>query len=371
MNQIANQQRIGTFDLLRFLAAATVVCMHHGAWDVIALNSPLHADQWLADIVKYGKFGVDVFFIISGYFVFLTADGRGWKDFAIARLSRIYPALFVFCTVSFIIISLWGALPGGQTPNWKNYIGNVTLISFVTSFLPGFSGAGYVEGVYWTLAYEFVWYALVAVFLMRGTVDTSQRFLGILSLMSIALWCVLYLGVNERIGQIGQYLPYFVLGAQMYLMAKKPATPLGIGVFAVNAILVGISVYFRAAGGLVNHPTGLEYSAAVSLILVGASIVVMFAAANGKLRIGGSLVTALGASTYPLYLMHDKVGVVIAQHVSWLRGAPGLLILLLFFVLVAVGFALYIEPHLIRWMKSGLRTLLRVKTPGIDVRKAS
>jgi len=337
-----------------------VVCLHHGVWDVMSMHSPLSVDPELGGILKYGKFGVDIFFVISGYFVFLTADGRGWKEFCIARISRIYPALFVFCTISFIVITLWGTLPAGDTPRLRNYLGNISLASFVTAFLPGFNGAGYVEGVYWTLAYEFVWYALVAVFLVRGAVAHSQRFMWGLSGLSVVLWAVLWSGRNEKIGQIGQYLPYFVLGAQMYLLARYAATASGWACFWFNAALVGLSVYFRAVGGLVHVPYVLLFNPVIAIAMVAASVVVMWLAATGRVRIGGALVTTLGACTYPLYLMHDKAGVVLAQHAPWLRGPAGLVMLLALVVTVAALFARFVEPRLIAWMKNALRRLLGV-----------
>jgi peptidoglycan/LPS O-acetylase OafA/YrhL len=358
-----HQCRLGAFDLLRFLAAAMVVCLHHGLWDAMSVHSPLSVAPPLASALAYGKFGVDVFFIISGYFVFLTADGRGWMDFCIARISRIYPALFVFCTVSFVVITAWGTLPASDTPHLRNYLGNISLASFVTAFLPGFSGAAYVEGVYWTLAYEFVWYALVVVFLVRGTVANAQPFLAMLTVASVALWAVLWAGINEKIGQIGQYLPYFLLGAQMYLLAGRPPTLGGWVCFWANAVLVGVSVYFRAVGGMVHVQHVLLLDPLVALAIVAASVVIMALAASGRLRIGGALVTALGASTYPLYLMHDRAGVVLAQHVPWLRGLTGLLLLLLFLVVVAICFAAWIEPWLIAAMRATLRRLTGCRRP--------
>ena len=77
----------------------------------------------------------------------------------------------------------------------------------------------------------------------------------------------------------------------------------------------------------------------------------------------GAVVTALGASTYPLYLFHDKVGVVLAQHVPWLRGVFGLAVLLALFIAVAVLFARYVEPRLIAGMRNTLRRLLGVAKP--------
>jgi len=350
-----HQQRLGAFDLLRFLAAVLVIGLHHGAWDSLTLNSPLTVGPPWHGIVKYGNFGVDIFFIISGYFVFLTGDGRSALDFTISRISRLYPAFLVCCTISFVVISCWGHLPPSETPHLRNYLGNITLVSFVTGFLPGFNGAGYVEGPYWTLAYEFVWYALVAGYLLRGPIHAAQRFLGLLTAASGVAWLVLLSGHQERLGQIGQFLPYFLLGAQLYLLTTYGTTRTGVALFTLNGGLVLLSIYYRCVGGLVHIPHLLQFNPLIAMLEVSLAVVVMVQAARGRLRIGGRVITLLGMSTYPLYLLHDKNGVVLAQHVSWLRGLHGLVLLTVLAVAVATLFASTLEPLLIATMRATLR----------------
>ena len=45
----------------------------------------------IADVAKYGYLGVDLFFVISGFVIAYSADGRTPAEFAIARFARIYP----------------------------------------------------------------------------------------------------------------------------------------------------------------------------------------------------------------------------------------------------------------------------------------
>jgi peptidoglycan/LPS O-acetylase OafA/YrhL len=221
--------------------------------------------------------------------------------------------------------------------------------------------------VYWTLAYEFVWYALVAAWLVRATVAQGQRLLWGLTGLSLALWLVLLAG-EEKLGQIGQFLPYFILGAQLYLLSRFGAAAEvragGWWCFAANAALIAVSVWFRAVGGLVHPPHAIPCDPWIGLAIVGVGIALMVPAAYGRLRLGGPLIGALGASTYPLYLMHDRAGVVLAQHVPWLRGLPGLALLLAFLVAVAALFARYVEPALISAVRSGLRRACGVVPPG-------
>jgi peptidoglycan/LPS O-acetylase OafA/YrhL len=364
-------KRLVAFDALRFVAALMVVGLHHGIWDALTLSSPLRAGPGVVDVLKYGKFGVDVFFIISGFFVFMTAEGRSWGDFLVARLTRLYPVFLLCCTISFLVITAWGQLPASETPHWRNYLGNITLVSFLTGFLPGFNGAGYVDGVYWTLAYEYVWYGAVALLLVRGSIEHAQGFLWGMTGLSALLWGVLLLGWDERIGQIGQYLPYFLLGAQLYLLARVRWTISGAWCFAANLLLVGASVVIRATGALVHGtPHLLTFSPLWALLLVGASLVVMVLIAAERLRWTGGWMSVLGACTYPLYLLHDKAGVVLAQHLPWMRGLPGLAAMVGIMVLSAGLISRYVEPVLIRNARELVRRTQRLLQVPRGVRAA-
>ena len=59
----------------------------------------------LTSIAKYGYLGVQLFFIISGFVIAYSAEGRTATGFAIARIARIYPG-FVFCMTATFIATL-------------------------------------------------------------------------------------------------------------------------------------------------------------------------------------------------------------------------------------------------------------------------
>ena len=86
------KERYYEIDLLRFLAAVGVMLFHYtfrgyAADDLSPLEFPL-----LAEVFKYGSLGVDLFFIISGFVILLTAYNRDAVSFTISRIIRIYPA---------------------------------------------------------------------------------------------------------------------------------------------------------------------------------------------------------------------------------------------------------------------------------------
>ena len=98
--------RVEALDLLRLVAVLGVVLYHFGFWGPGASGIP--AIPWLTPVAKYGFLGVPAFFVISGFVIAYSAEGRTAVGFAIARFSRIYPT-FVFCmTLTFLATRMWG-----------------------------------------------------------------------------------------------------------------------------------------------------------------------------------------------------------------------------------------------------------------------
>ena len=99
--KIQSQPRIILLDMLRLFAALIVVCFH---W---FFRGPASGDQATNiavanNIAMYGYIGVDWFFIISGFVIAWTAEGRTALQFALARFIRIYPAFVVCMTLTFV-----------------------------------------------------------------------------------------------------------------------------------------------------------------------------------------------------------------------------------------------------------------------------
>src|SRR5882757_11575918 len=158
MSQPTDQQsssRVELLDLLRLVAVFAVVLYHFGFW------GPAHqtAVPSMAPFAKYGFLGVPVFFIISGFVIAYSAEGRTATGFAIARFSRIYPT-FVFCmTLTFLAILILGK------PNFE-----VTFHQWLANLFIAAPALGeqYIDTSYWSLVIEVVFYAWVAVLISVG-----------------------------------------------------------------------------------------------------------------------------------------------------------------------------------------------------------
>ena len=126
-------QKLQSIQVLRAVAASAVVVLH-------AYPNP-HAPIGNAG---YGAFGVDLFFVISGFIMAQVAQGRSAGQFLRDRLWRIYPLWWV------------AVLP------WLFMVprGPLSLASSLTLW-PIFAGEYYVPvlKVGWTLSFELLFYA--------------------------------------------------------------------------------------------------------------------------------------------------------------------------------------------------------------------
>ncbi len=94
-------ERLVAFDFVRIVAAILVVLDHFAFSSHSVDRTELHSSL-MAPVIKYAFVTVDVFFIISGYVIMMTAIGRNWRAFAVARVSRLLPPLAVCATITFI-----------------------------------------------------------------------------------------------------------------------------------------------------------------------------------------------------------------------------------------------------------------------------
>lgn len=141
---------------LRLVAALLVVITHSTFYTHERLNSNI-------EVWRTGAIGVDIFFLISGFVMLITADRfiiskHGWKEFAARRLLRIAPMYWLATTVKLLTML---AIPSAVL-HAKLDIGNVILSYF---FLPSRNIDGQFApllGVGWTLVFEMFFYALFA-----------------------------------------------------------------------------------------------------------------------------------------------------------------------------------------------------------------
>ncbi|MCO7512409.1 acyltransferase [Serratia fonticola] len=157
-----NNKEITSIHYLRGIAALLVVAYHNKQY----LNN-IYSQNDLGDILfRGGAFGVDLFFMISGFIIALsTSKAQSNKiDFSIKRFFRVYP-LFIICLTSLIFLN--------PIYSETEIIRSVFLAGTNYSEAAPFFGYNILFPA-WTLSYEIYFYI---VFLVSMSISHKHRIL--------------------------------------------------------------------------------------------------------------------------------------------------------------------------------------------------
>lgn len=140
---------IQAVQVMRTIAALMVLLFHAG-------DRILTEFGWSKDIVEFGKYGVDIFFVISGFIMtFIHYDKvDSAKLFFIKRWIRIYPVYLEMLLLGFLVIWL-GIDFRHKLISDFNYFDTL----FLTSPNPRFNG-NLILAVGWTLSFE-CWFYII------------------------------------------------------------------------------------------------------------------------------------------------------------------------------------------------------------------
>ena len=292
-------KRVYELDLLRLFAALSVMFHHYCFRGYSADNMTVMPYPYLAPVARYGYLGVDLFFLISGFVIVMTTSKGSVRQFAISRATRLYPAFWLCCSLTFITTVLIGG--GRYTATTGQYLVNMTMLG-------GFVGVSPIDGVYWSLFVEIRFYFLVFLILMSGMISKAKELLGIWLLVVIVLsiWQAKYISYFF----ITDYAPYFIGGAMFYFIyAEGPSLYKSFTTLASYAVALVKAVYRASA-------TATHYHTSISPVLVAVMVTaffIVFALLSTRKTSGvaSPVYVVLGGLTYPLYLMHQNIGYMI------------------------------------------------------------
>ncbi|MBX6765978.1 MAG: acyltransferase [Actinomadura rubrobrunea] len=294
------RDRLRELDLLRFAAAMAVLLYHFtgfggsGPWPEPARE----LFPALGQVTRYGYLGVDLFFMISGFVILMSAWDRGPGEFGISRVARLMPAYWFSVLLGgavYLVFGLGKGVPGLVVPN--------------LTMLQAGLGLDNVDAVYWTLWIELHFYFLVALLAAKGITYRSC-----LAFMAAWLLCGVFADEAEnrflQVMLVPTWSPYFIAGMALYLIHRCGPTLLLWGYVAAAWLLATHWAAWR---------TDVAFKGAdevVAAAAVAGIFVVMILVATGKtawLRWRG--LTVLGALTYPLYLMHSQIALPLLERV--------------------------------------------------------
>ncbi len=277
------QSRLLELDALRGIAALSVVLFHY-----TSRYHELYVYQELPFFqVPLGHYGVQLFFVVSGFVIFLTLNScKHPYDFIVSRFARLYPVYWAAIALTCLVVANFG-LAGREVTLFEGLF-NLTM-------LQGFFGIPNVDGVYWTLKWELVFYFwMFMIFIFR-----LQRF--------ILPICMLWLASQVLVWGIETYYRNVPGILQLLFLIKY-----------CNLFVAGI-IFYRiknGIGGLENHAIlalclfnqWLLYGPEQLMITVGIFTLFYLFSFNRLHFIAIKPLVFLGTISYSLYLIHEYVG---------------------------------------------------------------
>lgn len=334
--------RLKNLDALRALAVLLVMAQHL----IIPVQEYVVGSVKQILWIPSGVPGVNLFFIISGFCIALTAErSTTVRHFWVKRLGRILPAYWAAVILTFTVMWFF-PLPGWNlTP--VDLIANLLLLN-MTKVFP------HVDSVYWSLAVELKFYLLFGILLWYSRKDLLKNF-ALLTALASAVYLIadgltfrpLMLIANNIL--IATSMPYFLVGIALYEYHQRRLSR------RVTAVVVFTSI--ALATTLVPQPT---FILTITPFILAALVAVALKFPHIKMP---KEVLLIGLISYPLYLVHQWLGIKLMLTLSpylwnWLLpliAIPAMLIL-------AYAFALTVEHRPRPYLEKTLRKLLRLAT---------
>lgn len=347
--------RLYVLDGLRFFAAVMVVGWHlvagnaARAWQ--AAPADLFGPVW--SVSRYGWLGVELFFLISGFVICMSSWGRTVGEFAISRIVRLYPAYWVAVLLTAALLALF---PLYQEPlSTVDTLANLTMVQELMN-VPD------LDLSYWTLLVELNFYVLFAIVVARGL--TYKRVVVFCLAWTAAALVAMGFGGQLALIMVSRYAPYFIAGVAFYLIKRFSGSMLLWGIVGSSWVIALVRLKTEIAG----YPVGFRYAA----VIVTFFFLLMGAVATGKLDwVKWPWVATMGLLTYPLYLLHQVIGLTVIKAIHqyidpWVL-LPSVVLALM---LLAWLMHLLVERPGSRLLKRGLQRSLEQlrRAPGLDRR---
>jgi peptidoglycan/LPS O-acetylase OafA/YrhL len=347
-------------DFVRFGAAMMVVLYHlaYLSW-AKATSSPGAIAGGVADYAvmapfsAWGWVGVEIFFVISGFVISFSAEKATAFTFFRSRAVRLYPAAWVCASITLLAVLF--IAPETQPSLIANYLRSLVLSPI----------GPWVDGVYWTLGVEIVFYATVFAVLMLGQFPRIPLLFAAMGCASAAFWLAWFLAPGLMGKLPYQFTPlllldqgcFFALGGFAWLATKQRLLAWHWLVIAI-CVAAGLAQITHTAAGLAARVGGAPVwlPAVVWLIGMGAVIASIALAKRAPSARWAGIARSVGLATYPLYLLHDVVGAAIIRLMAFAPWA-GLLAAIVLVVAFSFVISTWVEPPLQRWLRGRIDAL--------------
>jgi peptidoglycan/LPS O-acetylase OafA/YrhL len=299
-------------------------------------------------IVSIGSFGVDIFFVISGFVIAYVSVSETPGTFVLKRLFRIVPLYWLGTLAVFAVAAVAPSLVNSTTTDIVELFKSLLFIPYVKD--NGLTHPVLFLG--WTLNYEMLFYVIFAIALTFGS--RAAPFIATIILLSLILIGLLFPIDAEPFRFWTRPLSLeFLFGVWIFVAWHKgirlPVTP----VFALS-----IAAALVVLMGWEETRKSFDWIEPISFGIPAAAVVVLALACEGKIKVPAVLL-AIGDASYSLYLFHPYLVIPVQKIISHFTPDPIAIVLAVpFMVAASIGLALVsyriIERPSNLWLRSTL-----------------
>lgn len=331
--------RILELDALRAISCLNLLLFHF----TYVYQNKYGFESPLGFAFPYGKYGVQLFFMLSGLVNAMTLlSKRKPGDFIAARCIRIFPSYWLMIVLSLVLFSCLSMFQ--VTPTVSSTLANA-------STMPRLFGYDTMEPVTWTLQIEMLFYGFLMLALMTGWIDRPLRLM--IGAVSISLASCLYFDWFFVHRPDSIWNSRFAVIENLFFMRNLPLFAMGI---LLNEIRSGRGKAWKhslgiLASALAFHAIDLrDHNPAATALLFS----LLALSAYGKIPVlRFKPLLFVSTISYSLYLFHNNAGCAL---IAWLESFglnPQISVLL------GTAFAIAIGAAVTFWFEQPITRKLR------------
>lgn len=294
-------------DGLRFVAIIGVVVFHILETFLLIKHNihPRAVEQqnWIVHILSHGNYGVQIFFVISGFILSLPFareriscyPNKGLKSYYVRRISRLVPPYFINLAIIYFLMFVIYGTAIEMLPNF------IASLFYQHGLILGeFSK---ISNVTWSLEVEVQFYLLAPLlaFVFKVSDKHIRRFILFVIMIASSYWSNL-IRIDSRLYlSVFNYSHYFISGfilTDIYLVDWKENPN---RYFTGDIIsLLGISLMLMIIFDAVDEQFFLPIS--ILIIFIG-----VFTGRISNFIFSRKLLTTIGGMCYTIYLYHQLI----------------------------------------------------------------
>ena len=363
-------------DMIRFSAAIMVTLYHltyHG-WRLGAADDRFFSEGFtrIAPFFTCGYVGVPVFFVLSGFVIAFSATGKTASRFLQSRVLRLYPAVWICATLTALTIL-------GEPSFWERYLHSLDSVSGGPVGRRRLLDARGRDHILWSRRARAGWLWRQSDNDARICSRDGQRRLLAHALRGFPGWIALsdpFSGLESQVGNLLVHGLYFALGIMLWSITEKGLSRAKLVMTGV-CLIAGVIAMTAAARYEFTDAGGPRRDLIVVPLLWVLAVCAMAASArwngplSGRLAKQRRIIRTVGLATYPLYLVHEVVGLKMMSSLGPVVGARMALLVSLGFVLSFAFGTVYLEKFPRMLLSSMISRAFAARRPRLRLRRRS